>query len=147
MFSLAATAAQWGLEGIAVLTPMMTIANRQLAGLLLLGIGVYQWLPVKQACLSNCRSPLSFIQKAGGFQQSRRGAIRLGLLHGLYCVGCCWALMLLLFVVGVMNLLWIAALTSFVLIEKLLPAGRHFPQLAGAAAALAGAWLLLIGAP
>jgi predicted metal-binding membrane protein len=145
LFSLFATAAQWGLEAMALMTPVMAIANRRLAGLLLIGIGVYQWLPVKGACLSNCRSPLSFMQRAGGFQASVRGAVRLGVLHGFYCIGCCWALMLLLFVGGVMNLLWIAILMMAVLAEKVLPGGAHFSRLSGAAALAAGAVFLFAG--
>ena len=143
LFSLCATLMQWGLEALAQLTPMLRIESRRLGGAMLIGIGAYQWLPFKQACLSNCRSPLSFIQNAGGFQASVPGSIRLGLLHGLYCIGCCWALMLLLFVVGVMNLLWIAALMIVVLLEKLLPSGPHVTRLLGTAALMAGVGFLL----
>jgi predicted metal-binding membrane protein len=142
-FSVCATLAQWGLESLAQLTPMMSLASRQWGGAMLIGVGLYQWLPLKQACLSNCRSPLSFIQRAGGFQAGFRGSIRLGLLHGLYCIGCCWALMLLLFVGGVMNLAWIAALMILVLLEKLVRAGPHLAKLLGVAALLGGAGFLL----
>jgi len=145
LFSLIATLAQWALESMALLTPVMAMANRKLGGLLLIGVGAYQWLPLKRACLSNCRAPLAFIQRAGGFQSSIRGSIRLGILHGFYCIGCCWAMMCLLFVGGVMNLLWIAALMMFVLIEKLLPAGRLVATLSGGAAIAAGLVLLVAG--
>ena len=100
-------------------------------------------MPLKDACLSRCRAPLSFVQQHGGFQQSARGSLRLGLLHGLYCIGCCWALMALLFVGGVMNLLWIAALMILVLLEKILPGARWFTRVAGVVAIAAGLWLIL----
>ena len=100
---------------LALLTPMMDSASDRFGGAVLLVAGVYQWLPLKDACLSRCRAPLSFVQQHGGFQQGARGSLRPGLLHGLYCIGCCWALMALLFVGGVMNLLWIAALMMLVL--------------------------------
>ena len=144
-FSLGATLAQWALESMALLTPMMSIASSRVGGLLLIGVGIYQCLPLKLACLSHCRSPLSFMQRHGGFQTSAGGAIRLGLTHGFYCIGCCWALMCLLFVGGIMNLLWIAALVIFVLTEKLLPAGRLLPLLSGVAAIAAGVAALSAG--
>ena len=142
-FSLLATCTQWGLEKVALLSPMMASSSHLFAGLLLIAAGLYQWLPIKYACLSRCRAPLSFIMKHGGFQMRAAGSLRLGLQHGLYCVGCCWALMALLFVGGVMNLLWIAALTVFVLLERLLPGWRYFARASGAVATAAGAWIVL----
>ena len=142
-FSLLATCTQWGLEQVALLSAMMTSTSRLFGGLLLIAAGVYQWLPLKYSCLSRCRAPLSFIIEHGGFQPHASGSLRLGVQHGLYCIGCCWALMALLYVGGVMNLLWIAALMVFVLLEKLLPGYRNLARAAGVLAAAAGVWLLL----
>jgi predicted metal-binding membrane protein len=144
-FSLLATLTQWGLEQLALLTPMMASASRVLGGALLIAAGVYQWLPVKYACLAQCRAPLSFVMSHGGFQPHAAGSIRLGLQHGLYCIGCCWTLMALLFVGGVMNLLWIAALMAFVLLEKLLPGWRYVARISGIAAVALGLWYLVEG--
>lgn len=144
-FALAATLLQWWLESLGIIRPMMAGTGNRLAGAALIVAGVYQWLPLKQSCLVQCRSPLSFIQRHGGFQQSIARTLRLGLVHGAWCIGCCWALMLLLFAFGVMELRWIAGLMIFVLIEKLLPlppAGvTMFSRLAGTAAIIAGAFL------
>ena len=137
-FALVATLLQWLLEWAAVVTPMMAGTGRMLAGVLLVVAGIYQWLPVKQACLASCRAPLSFVQRHGGFQSSARGALRLGVLHGFHCVGCCWALMALLFAFGVMQLQWIAALMVLVLIEKVSAAGRAISRGLGVAAVVAG---------
>ena len=142
-FALLATLLQWLLEWAALITPMMAGMSHALGGAMLIMAGLYQWLPAKQACLTQCRSPLSFIQRKGGFPSRTRGALRLGWLHGLYCVGCCWALMALLFAFGVMNLRWIAGLMVFVLLEKLVPYPGVFSRVAGAIAALAGVSLLL----
>jgi predicted metal-binding membrane protein len=141
-FALIATAAQWGLERAALLTPMMQSASNVLGAIVLIAAGLYQWTPLKEACLSHCRSPLSFIQQQGGFRRDPAGALTLGFRHGIYCIGCCWALMALLFVGGVMNLLWIAALAILVLVEKALPFGRVIARLAGIACIAAGVWLL-----
>jgi predicted metal-binding membrane protein len=141
-FSVVATTAQWALQRAALLTPMMESASHLLGGIVLIGAGVYQWTPLKAACLANCRSPLSFIQSQGGFRREPSGALALGLRHGLYCIGCCWALMALLFVGGVMNLLWIALLAMLVLIEKLVPYGSAVARAAGIFFIVAGLWLL-----
>jgi predicted metal-binding membrane protein len=142
-FSVAATLAQWGLDRAALLTPMMEGASHIAAGALLITAGLYQWTPFKQACLSRCQAPLTFIMRHGGFRGSLSGAVALGLRHGLYCIGCCWALMALLFVGGVMNLLWIAVLAILVLAEKIIPSGRFIPRAAGIAFVGAGICLLL----
>jgi predicted metal-binding membrane protein len=139
-FSLVATLLQWSLAETALLSPMMVSASPWLGGAILLVAGVYQWTPFKNACLQNCRSPLGFL--AEHWQPGMPGALRLGLHHGLHCVGCCWALMLLLFVGGVMSLLWIGAITAFVLVEKLVPYGAQGGRLSGLALVLAGAWVL-----
>jgi predicted metal-binding membrane protein len=139
-FSVVATLLQWGLAEATLLSPMMVSASPWLGGAILLVAGVYQWTPFKHACLQHCRSPLGFL--AEHWQPGMPGALRLGLQHGLRCVGCCWALMLLLFVGGVMSLLWIGAITAFVLLEKLVPYGAQGGRLSGLALVLAGAWVL-----
>ena len=118
VFSLVATSAQWALERAALLTPMMESASNKLGAAVLILAGVYQWAPLKDACLSHCRSPLLFIQRHGGFRREPLGALALGFRHGIYCIGCCWALMALLFVGGVMNLFWIATLAILVLSKR-----------------------------
>ena len=121
-FSLGATILQWGFEQLAVLSPMMKSSSYSLGGVLLIAAGVYQWTPAKDICLKHCQAPLLFISQR--WRSGADGALRLGLTHGLYCIGCCWVLMCLLFVGGVMNLLWVAAIAIFVLIEKAAPFGR-----------------------
>jgi predicted metal-binding membrane protein len=143
LFSALAALAQWGLEALALITPMMASASRPFGGAVLIAAGVYQWLPIKYACLSQCRAPLAFVQRHGGFQESAWGSLRLGLLHGAYCIGCCWALMALLFVGGVMNLLWVAALMIFVLLEKAIPGARYVSPIAGLVAVVAGIWMIV----
>jgi len=142
-FSLAATVAQWALERALLITPMMASASAVFSALVLIAAGIFQWTPLKSACLNHCQSPLAFIQHHGGFRRTPAGSLRIGLQHGLYCIGCCWALMALLFVGGVMNLLCIAAIAVFVLAEKIIPAGRWVPRVAGAALGGGGLWLLL----
>ena len=142
LFSLFATALQWALEQLSLLTPMLASASTHFGGGVLLLTGLYQWLAAKDACLVQCQSPLTFLQQQGGFRADARGALRLGLRHGAYCVGCCWALMLLLFVGGVMNVLWIAGLSVLVLLEKIVPTGRLLPRIAGMLLAAAGLSLL-----
>jgi predicted metal-binding membrane protein len=141
-FSLAATAAQWALERAALLTPMMESASNLLGGIVLIAAGLYQWTPAKEACLAYCQAPLVFIMRHGGFRRDATGALTLGFRHGFYCIGCCSALMVLLFVGGVMNLFWIAALAILVLVEKALPFGMLIGRLAGIAFIADGAWLL-----
>jgi predicted metal-binding membrane protein len=129
---LLATLSQWLLERAALLTPMMATNSNLLGGLVLIATGLFQWTSLKQACLNYCRSPLIFIQDHGGFQRTPLGSLGIGFRHGVYCVGCCWALMALLFVGGVMNVIWIALLTIFVLLEKVIPGGRLLSRIAGA---------------
>lgn len=140
-FGLGATLLQWGLEQFALLSPMMVSANPLFGGGLLIAAGVYQWTPLKDRCLGNCRAPLSFLTTA--WRDGTAGALRMGLEHGFYCVGCCWVLMGLLFFGGVMNLLWIAAITAFVLFEKLSPIGIRAGRFSGFALIISG--LLVIG--
>jgi predicted metal-binding membrane protein len=141
-FALAATAAQWGLDQAALLNPRMAGASRVFGGVVLIVAGLYQWTPPKNICLAQCQSPTMFIERHGGFRRDPAGAVLLGLRHGAYCVGCYWALMALLFVGGVMNVLWIAAISAFVLIEKIAPAGRLVSRAAGLGLLVAGAWLI-----
>jgi predicted metal-binding membrane protein len=141
-FSLAATLVQWGLERAALLDSRMASASYALGGLVLLAAGVYQWTPLKDVCLVQCQTPFHFLMRHGGFRGNVPGCLLLGLRHGAYCVGCCWALMALLFVGGVMNALWIALLALLILLEKLIP-GRWIPRTAGAVCVAAGTWMLL----
>lgn len=122
VFSVVATALQFALERIAVLSPMMELSSTALAGALLIAAGIYQWTPLKQACLRNCRSPFDFFLTQ--WRTGRWGAFAMGLRHGAYCLGCCGMLMLLLFVGGVMSLVWMAGLALLVLVEKLAPLGH-----------------------
>jgi predicted metal-binding membrane protein len=145
-FSLIATVAQWALDRAALLGPAMASASNVLGGVVLITAGIYQWTRFKDVCLANCQSPLLFIQQHGGFRGNKVGSLLIGLHHGAHCVGCCWALMALLFVGGVMNVLWIAGLSILVLLEKLAPVGRLIARLAGVALAAGGAWLILSGA-
>ena len=140
-FSALATLAQWGLHSAALLSPMMVGTSSVMGGVLLLAAGIFQWTPLKNACLIHCRSPLAFLMSE--WRDGKRGALRMGVKHGSYCVGCCWILMALLFVAGVMNLLWVASITAFVLIEKVVPRGELVGRLAGGVLSLAG--ILLVG--
>ena len=139
-FSLAATLAQEALERAGLLSPMdMTTNSRLLGGFLFLAAGLYQFTPVKLACLRFCRSPIDFV--VNHWRDGPVGALRMGLTHGLYCLGCCWILMLLLFVGGVMNLLWVALLAIVVLGEKL-AAGPWIGRAGGVLLAGYGIWLI-----
>ena len=142
-FSLAATFLQWVIERAALLDSRMAIASNLLGAIVLIAAGVYQWTPLKDVCLAQCQSPFQFLMRHGGFRDQPGGCLLLGLRHGGYCVGCCWVLMALLFVGGVMNVLWIALLTLLVLLEKLTPVGRWIARAAGIACVAAGAWLLV----
>ena len=140
-FSLAATLLQWQLARAALLSPMMESASPKLGGAILVAAGVYQWTSLKQHCLVHCRAPAEFL--TARFRPGWRGALRMGVEHGIHCVGCCWVLMGLLFVGGVMQLAWIAAIAIFVLLEKLAPFGAQLGRLGGALLVLAGVGLLL----
>ena len=142
LFSVAATLIQWVLDQAALLSLMMVSNSPALGAGLLMGAGIYQWTPFKDACLQHCRAPAYFF--ARHWRSGASGAFRLGLEHGAYCLGCCWVLMGLLFLGGVMNLLWIAAITFFVLLEKLSPWGVKGGRVVGAAMVLAGI-LALVG--
>jgi predicted metal-binding membrane protein len=143
VFSLVATVLQWALEQVGLVHGMMMWSNSAiLSGVFLLAAGTYQFSPLKSVCLTHCRGPASFLTQH--WRKGSLGALQMGLEHGLYCVGCCWFLMLLLFVGGIMNLVWIAGLAIFVLLEKLLPRGVQVARWSGGMMVLAGAYLLLI---
>lgn len=140
-YSAGAATAQWVLHGLALLSPMMVSTSPYLGGSLLVAAGIFQWTPLKRACLTACRSPMGFIMTE--WRDGPAGALVMGFRHGVYCVGCCWVLMALLFVAGVMNLVWVAAIAIFVLVEKVVPAGERVGQAAGVALVLAGVALML----
>lgn len=131
LFSAGAALAQWGLHQAALLSPAMTTSSARLGAAILIAAGVYQLTPFKGTCLTHCRSPLGFLMSH--WREGTIGALRMGVIHGTYCLGCCWALMCVLFVVGVMNLMWVAAIAIFVLVEKVGPAGTFVARAAGIA--------------
>jgi predicted metal-binding membrane protein len=135
-FSACAALAQEALHRAAMLSPAMAASSPRLSGAILIAAGVYQLTPFKGACLTRCRSPLGFLMTS--WRDGAFGAFRMGLAHGTYCLGCCWALMGVLFAVGVMNLLWVAALTALVLFEKVGPFGAAVSRVAGGAIIVLG---------
>lgn len=130
-FSAAATGAQWALHASDQVSAAMQITNAWVAAGVLIAAGLYQWSGWKDVCLRSCRSPLAFL--INRWSPGPIGALRMGVEHGAYCTGCCWLLMTLLFVVGVMNVAWIVALTLYVLVEKLAPANRGLARASGMA--------------
>ncbi len=141
-YAILAALTQSALHSAALLSPAMASASPVLGGAILMLAGLYQWLPVKGACLSHCRSPLGFFSTQ--WREGVSGALRMGFRHGSYCVGCCWALMALLFVAGVMNLVWVAVIAGFVLLEKVAPNGRLLGRITGVALAGYGLWVLCV---
>jgi predicted metal-binding membrane protein len=142
-FALMATTLQWGLDRAMLLSSHMATISPVLSGAILIAAGVYQLTPLKDACLGLCRSPVAFI--IGHWRAGTAGAFRMGVEHGAFCVGCCWALMALLFVGGVMNLLWVAAITLAVLAEKLAPRGGWIASGLGIGLIFGGFWLIAVG--
>ena len=140
-FSVLATAAQWGLQAASLLSPVTAITSPVLGGVLLVAAGIYQLTPLKHACLSKCRSPLGFVLNE--WREGRWGASLMGLKHGGYCVGCCWSLMALLLVAGVMNLFWVAAIAGFVFLEKVAPGGERLGRVAGVMLFGWGVWMVM----
>jgi predicted metal-binding membrane protein len=140
-FSLAATLAQWELERTALLLPSMKTGSAILGGALFVAAGIYQWTPLKHACLANCRSPLDFV--INRWHDGWTGALRMGGEHGAYCLGCCAVLMALMFVGGAMNLLWAAAIAALVFVEKLSPGGEWIARASGVLMIGFGGYLLL----
>ena len=135
-FSVGAAVGQLYLHQAALLSSAMAISNSKLTGAIFLLAGAYQLTPWKGKCLTHCRSPLGFLMT--NWQDGTVGAFTMGARHGAYCLGCCWALMCVLFAVGVMSIVWVAALTVFVLIEKIGPAGAVVARIAGAALVVLG---------
>jgi predicted metal-binding membrane protein len=140
-FCAVAAALQWGLESARLLSPMLVTTNRWLGAGILIAAGLSQFTPLKAMCLRRCRTPLGFL--LGNWRSGRLGALRMGLEHGAFCLGCCWFLMALLFFGGVMNLYWIAGLAVFVLLEKTVPLGHWLGRLAGAVLAAWGGALAI----
>jgi len=144
MFSAAAVVLQWGLELRGLVSPvMMSVTSETLGGVILVAAGIYQLTPLKHACLEHCRSPVHYLSRH--HRPGRNGALRMGLGHGAYCLGCCWVLMALLFFGGIMNLYWIAGLAILVMVEKLMPHGHRLAQAAGIGLVIIGG-ILLAGA-
>ncbi|MBI4661996.1 MAG: DUF2182 domain-containing protein [Verrucomicrobia bacterium] len=141
LFSLVIAVAQWALHGAALLSPTMRGQSAWLGAGLLLAAGVFQFTPWKHACLRHCRSPLESLM--AGWREGRWGAFAMGWRNGAYCTGCCWVLMALLFVLGVMNVLWVSAITALVLAEKALPRGALIGRSAGATMVAWGAWMVV----
>ena len=140
-FAFAATNAQWALERAALLTPMAGTSN-VVGGILLIVAGLYQWSRFKDICLAHCQDTPLFLQSHGGFRRNVLGALNLGVWHGVLCVGCCWVLMTLLFVGGMDNMLWMAAIATLVLVEKTVRG--HLVSRAVGAGLIVGGWLLML---
>jgi predicted metal-binding membrane protein len=143
-FAAVATTLQWALNEAGLLSTAMAFSNDLLAGAVLIAAGIYQWTPLKESCLRHCRSPLDFL--LFHWREGNFGAVASGVRHGAFCLGCCWMLMALLFVGGIMNLAWIAGITLLVLIEKILPWGRGVGLGTGAAFVAWGAVTLAMAA-
>ena len=139
-FSLIATALQWSLERLGLMSMDMKTSSHVLGGIILLAAGLYQFTPIKTVCLQHCQNPLLFL--SSHWQSGTAGALRMGLRHGAYCLGCCWFLMALLFFGGVMNFLWIAGIAIYVALEKLLPKSQWLGRAAGSILALSGIFVL-----
>jgi predicted metal-binding membrane protein len=135
-FSMFAALAQWGLHEAALLSATMRTSSPVLGGAILVAAGAYQLTSVKAACLAHCRSPLGFLMTH--WRDGSYGAFVMGARHGIHCLGCCWAVMAILFAVGVMNLVWVALIAAFVLVEKLGPAGPAVSRAAAAALVVFG---------
>lgn len=131
LFSMAAAALQWAFQLWAALSPMLVLTNGKVGAAVLIVAGAYQFSPLKDSCLNTCRTPVGFFLT--NWASGRTGAFRMGFKHGVICVGCCWALMAILFVLGVMNLLAILLVATLVAFEKLLPQGRILSRPLGVA--------------
>jgi predicted metal-binding membrane protein len=145
-FSAVATGAQWALTRAALLTPTLAVTSSAVGAVVLIATGLYQWSSLKSTCLRACQSPIGFLMAHGGFRPEWTRAFSLGVAHGAYCLGCCIVLMALLFVGGIMNVLWIAGLTILILLEKVVPSGRLVSGISGTLMAAAGVWILVRGA-
>jgi predicted metal-binding membrane protein len=141
LFSGLATGVQWGLEYVGLVSTMMVSTSGRFAGILLLVAGLYQLTPLKHTCLKHCQSPIQFLTQH--WRNGTTGAFRMGIEHGAFCTGCCWLLMALLFVNGVMNLYWIGSLAILVLLEKILPVRHWLGSLVGIGLILWGGWMIV----
>jgi len=139
VFSGLTTLTQWGLHLSSLLTHHMVITNPVLGGFLLIAAGIFQWTPFRDTCMSKCRSPLGFLMTE--WREGRRGALIMGLKAGVFCVGCCWLLMVLCFVLGVMNMIWMAVLTAFMLLERVID-NKWLSRTAGLMLIVWGMWAI-----
>jgi predicted metal-binding membrane protein len=144
-FALFATSVQWALERTALLDFTMATTDNVLGGLIFVAAGLYQWTRLNDLCLTECQRPFEFVMRHGGYRRDASGCIALGFRHGAYCVGCCWALMALLLVGGVMNVLWIVLLALLAFLERVTSMGRLIARLAGIVLVAGGAWLFSMG--
>jgi len=144
-FALLATSVQWALERTALLDFTMASTDNVLGGLVFVAAGLYQWTRLNELCLAQCQMPFAFVMRHGGYRRDAPGCVMLGLRHGAYCVGCCWALMALLLVGGVMNVLWIVLLALLAFLERVTSMGRLIARLAGIALIAGGVCLFSMG--
>jgi predicted metal-binding membrane protein len=144
-FALLATLVQWAFERTTLLDSAMANTSTVVGGLLFVAAGSYQWTRLKDVCLTQCQKPFAFLMRHGGFRGDATGSLMLGVRHGAYCVGCCWALMALLLVGGVMNVLWIVLLALLILLEKVAPFGHEIALVAGTVLLVGGVWLFSMG--
>jgi predicted metal-binding membrane protein len=142
-FAVGATVFQWLLHTMTLVNGMGVVTQGWFAGALLIGAGIIQFSPGKLSSLGACRTPMGFLMTS--WREGGAGALRMGLHHGRLCLGCCWSLMLLLFVLGVMNLAWVALLAIFVLLEKVAPRGIAISQIGGAVLMTWGAFMFIGG--
>ena len=140
-FAALATLVQWGLHQAALVSSMMGKATPLVGGAILVVAGAFQWTPFKNACLKHCRTPLGFVMTE--WRDGHLGALTMGLRHGSVCVGCCWFLMGLMFVAGVMNILWMATVAAYILVEKVIPAGQWVGRIVGLGLVAWGVWTLV----
>lgn len=140
-YAIGAAGLQLGLQTTALMQPASDVVIPRLGGLVFLIAGLYQFAPIKRACLTHCRTPLGYF--LARWRNGRTGALRMGLHHGVFCVGCCWALMATSFAVGVMNMWWMAALAALALVEQVAPRGEIARSVLGGALVVAGALRLL----
>lgn len=140
LFSLAATTLQWNFQRADVLSHMLRVQGALVSGGILVAAGIFQLTPLKAICLRKCRTPIGFLLT--NWRAGRRGAFQMGLKHGCYCIGCCWSVMMVLFVGGVMSLTTIAVLSGIVALEKLAPRGEQIARLGGGLLVAWGFWLI-----
>ena len=140
-FSILTTSAQWILHYLALLSSQLRVISPLLGGIILVGAGIYQFTKIKNVCLKNCQTPFDFI--TGNWRYGKKGAFVMGVKHGSYCLGCCWVLMMILFFVGIMNLLWIALISIFIFAEKILLKTKWMSYTSGLILILSGLWIII----